>query len=58
MNAQTEFKKGQKVNATTRSGAIVPGTVVATKPGARGSFVEVKHDTGNKSYRPSALTPA
>jgi len=56
--SQVEFKKGQKVNAKTRSGVIAAGKVVGVIPGPRGSFVEVDHGIRIKRYRPSALTAA
>ena len=57
--AEVNFKAGQKVNATNNKGEIVTGKVVAVRPGKKGAFVEVDHgEAGNKSYRPSKVTPA
>lgn len=57
---QNQFKKGQKVKATNRSGLERDGKVVGTRPSARGFFIEVEHagDAGVaavKCYRPSQV---
>jgi hypothetical protein len=58
-NLVSNFKKGQKVKATTVRGAPREGTFVATHSTTKGDWVEIQPATGKAfKTRPSMVTAA